>query len=50
MMFMLTNGVDPWQAGWLVEVRSKRKRSQEWFSKQLAELKRSVREAESAWL
>ena len=37
-------------ASGLVEVRSKRKRSQEWFSKQLAELKRSVHKAESAWL
>ena len=34
----------------LVEVRSKHKKSQPWFSKQLAELKRSVRKSESAWL
>ena len=37
-------------ASGLVEVRSKHKKSQKWFTKKLVELKRSVRKAESAWL
>ena len=37
-------------ASGLVEVRSKRKKSQAWFSKQLAELRKSVHKSESAWL
>ena len=37
-------------ASGLVEVRGKRKKSQAWFSKQLAELRKLVHKSESAWL